>query len=157
MFRILVIIGVAATALLAVACSPGGDTGTAREDGAVRNAEGAGISVTATWLASGEGVEGADLSSFPPNRFIALEIVLDTHSGDLGSIDIAAVTELRQKGRAVQPTKWLDVKDDSHHREGVLVFPRDLGDGPVELVVSLAGEPLSLRWDEAPAGNHAGG
>ena len=57
---------------------------------------------------------------------------------------------LRQ-GRAEDlPEAWVSRSNDSHHRAGVLVFPRSLGAGPVELAIALGDEGVVLSWDAVP-------
>ena len=82
--------------------------------------------------------------------FVLVSVSLDTHSGDLGEIDIEQATSLRQGGQQVSAQTWISTSDDSHHREGVLVFPRRLEDGPVELLLKVGDGEVSLVWEGVP-------
>ncbi len=143
-------------ALAAAACSGGGgddDTGGSGESPAAdltQSAEAGGVMVEATWLAEGAEAPDADLSAYPAAAFIAIDIGLDTHSGDLKSIDMAKAAELAGGGATSAPEAWVSVKDDSHHRSGVLMFPRQGISAPVELTLDINGETVVLTWQEAP-------
>lgn len=144
-------------ALLAAACSAGGSSneaipsppGGASEEFA-QSAEAGGIEVEATWLTAQENEEEADLSAYPLDSFILIRIGFTTHAGDLSSIDMESAARLRQTGGEMAPEKWVSINDDSHHRAGVLVFPRQLRDGPVELLLNLGEDELTMAWDSAP-------
>lgn len=146
-----VAVGVSA---LAFACSSGSDGGTAGSagpdngDDLTRGAEAGGVAIEATWLtdATTDGVD-ADLSAYPSDDYVLIELKLDTHSGDLNEIDLEREPTLEQDGTAVQPETWLSLSDDSHHREGVLVFPRTFDAGDVELTVPIKDEDVGLSWD----------
>ena len=139
--------------VIAAACS-GGDDG--RDDGGdvvadlTQSVEVGGVTVEATWLAEGADAPDADLSAYPAEDFIALDVTLDTHSGDLTSIDMAQAAEMTGGGPAVEPAAWVSVSDDSHHREGVLVFPRSGVSAPAVLTLDVSGETVTLAWQEAP-------
>ena len=144
-------IGVAA--VLALACSSGGDGGTADStapdsEDLTRGAEAGGVTVEATWLteATADGAD-ADLSGYPPDEYVLIELTLDTHSGDLNEIDLQREAALKQDGTALEPETWLSLSDDSHHRGGVLVFPRSFEEGEAELTVSIEGEDVALVWE----------
>lgn len=148
---------VGAAAVLALACSPGGDAApgaskaTSATENLTRATEAAGISVEATWL-TGSDVGGvdADLTSYPPDEFVLIEITLDTHSGDLNEIDLGREAVLTQVGVRLKPQGWISSSDDSHHRSGILVFPRRLDEGPVELTLMVGDEEMELVWEAAP-------
>ena len=142
---------------VAAACSSDGETGpdaSPAPDASAeltQSAEAGGVTVEATWLTAGDaGSVDADLSTYPLDRFALFDVKLDTHSGDLSSIDMAQTAALSQDGRAVKPEVWLDVDEDSHHREGVLVFPRDAGEGGVTLSVDVGGQTVTLAWQTQP-------
>ena len=147
---------VAAVALGGAACSSGGgsrETGAGPTDAApvTQSVEVDGVTVEVTWLTLGDVVEvDADLSAYPPDRFALLDVKLDTHSGDLMSIDMEQAATLKQGETQLQPEAWMSVSDDSHHREGVLVFPRRLDDGPVELTIQMDDEELVVLWEATP-------
>ena len=138
----------AGAALLLAACSSGG--GPAANDELTRVTEAGGVTVTATWL-TGEGVRTieTDLTRYPLSEFALVELTLDTHSDDLSQIDMERAAALRQGGAAVRPLAWVTVSDDTHHRSGVLVFPRGLENAPTELTLKIENEEIVLLWEEA--------
>ena len=159
-------LGIAATmglALLAVACSSGdgnessaspqqteGQASKAGKD-LTRAGEVAGVEVAATWLTeSNVKKAGVDLSRYPLGEFVLVEIEFTTHSGDLNKIDMVRAALLRQGTAEVQPQTWVSVSDDSHHRAGILAFPRNLKDGPVDLAIKIGDKELALQWEAAP-------
>jgi hypothetical protein len=99
---------------------------------------GGGVTAKATYLNPG-GTEDT--------RF---EISLDTHSVDLDSYDLKALSSLRDDaGKVYQPTK-VENKGSGHHRQLVLVFPKPApGNKRLELVVKdIAGvKERSFVWD----------
>ena len=148
-------VGVAA--VLALACSSGGDgrpAGTASPDAGedlTRSEEAGGVTVEATWLTEATvGAVDADLTAYPPGKYVLIELKLDTHSGDLNEIDLQREAALKQDGMILEPETWLSLSDDSHHREGVLVFPRSFKEGEVELTVPIKDEDVGLLWEAAP-------
>ena len=150
-------------ALLAAACSSGGGgepSATGEPDGEgqpgageelTRVSEAGGVTVEATWLMEGDlsGVD-ADLTRYPLDEFVVVEISLDAHSGDLNEIEMERAATLRQGASELPPEVWVSVSDDSHHRAGVLVFPRRLEEGPVELFLTVGDEDVALLWEAAP-------
>ncbi len=144
-------------ALLAAACSkgfssgPGATVGPGERAELTRVAEASGVTVEGRWLTSEEldGVD-ADMTAYPLDKFVLVEIQFTTHSGDLSRIDMERATVLRQGEEDEQPERWLSLSDDSHHRAGVLVFPRNLEDGPVELTIDIGNEELALHWEAVP-------
>lgn len=141
--------------LLAAACSKGwnGDdpeAGPEKTGGETsRTAEAGGIEVRASWLTEADGKED-ELEAYPSDRFVLIEVAFTTHSGDLNSIRIEEAARLRQAGSLLAPESWVSTSDDSHHRAGILVFPRELGDGAVELVLDLGDEEVAMRWESMP-------
>lgn len=155
MFRAMTI-GLAALVLIASACSSGsqpstGDAENGSSEGDLsQSASAGGIDVKATWQASGAASD-VDLTQYPDDRFLFLEVKLDTHSGDLMSIDLPAAVEFRQGDKRFEPSGWIAAKDDAHHREGLLVVPREFAEGSVKLVLQLGDDSLSLEWGSAPS------
>jgi hypothetical protein len=143
--------------VLAVACSSGMGTeesGASNDAGdqLTQTAEAAGVTVDATWL-TGAGVDDvdADLSAYPLDRFVAVEIAFTTHSGDLNKIAVEEAATLQTGTETIRPEAWVSVSDDSHHRQGVVVFARKALSGAAELVLELQdGEKVSLRWPAMP-------
>jgi hypothetical protein len=78
------------------------------------------------------------------------EISLDTHSVDLDSYDLKALSSLRDDaGKVYQPTK-VENKGRGHHRQLVLVFPKTAPESKrLELVIKdIAGvKERSFVWD----------
>ena len=140
---------------LAVACGGGGGgadraSPTAGAD-LTRTAEASGITVEGTWLVTESlGEVDADLSAYPLDEFVLVEIAFTTHSGDLNKVDMEQAATLSEGGADIRPEAWISLSDDSHHRGGVLVFKRTEADGPVELTVDLGDEEVSLRWESPP-------
>ena len=103
-----------------------------------RTHAGGGVTAKATYLNPG-GTEDT--------RF---EISLDTHSVDLDSYDLKALSSLRDAaGKVYQPTK-VENKGSGHHRQLVLVFPKSApGNKRLELLVKdVAGvKERSFVWD----------
>ncbi len=155
--RRIALAGAAVLALIAAACSSGdaGNPDPADSPGVpaqlTQSAEAGGITVEATWL-TGDNADRvkADLTSYPFTEFVALDIKLDTHSGDLESVNMEQSAGLEQAATASPPQAWVSVNDDSHHREGVLVFRRELKDGPVTLAIDLGGQQVQLLWSTQP-------
>jgi len=107
--------------------------------------------VEGTWLIDEAlGEVNADLSAYPPDGFVLVEIAFTTHSGDLTEIDMEQASGLKQGDQAAAPVAWISLSDDSHHREGILVFERTEADGPVELGLDLGDEEVSLLWESPP-------
>jgi len=66
-------------------------------------------------------VRPVQLLSGKPAKF---EIRMNTHSVDL-SYDMVAVSTLKDnQGREYRPINWEGSSDDSHHRQGILEFPK---------------------------------
>ena len=158
MLRLAGALGLSVVLALAVACGGGGGGGG--DDGATptpaadltRSAEAGGITVDGTWLvAEGVGEVDADLSAYPLDEFVLIEIGFTTHSGDLNELDMEQASGLKQGGEAAVPVAWVSLSDDSHHREGILVFERTGADGPVELTVDMGDEEeVALTWEVIP-------
>ena len=158
MLRLAGALGLSVVLALAVACGGGGGGGG--DDGATptpaadltRSAEAGGITVDGTWLvAEGVGEVDADLSAYPLDKFVLIEIGFTTHSGDLNELDMEQASGLKQGGEAAVPVAWVSLSDDSHHREGILVFERTEADGPVELTVDMGdAEEVALTWEVIP-------
>lgn len=144
-------VAIAGLALVAAACSSTGDSEPQAGIDLKQQGELGGITVEATWLTEQTlGDAEADVSSYPLDDFVLFAVGLDTHSGDLGEIDLKEASLLRQSGQELAPEAWLSTSDDSHHRAGVLVFPRRLENGPVELALDHEEHQLALRWEGAP-------
>jgi len=155
--RVLVVsaLGLLAVGLLAAACSSGSDAGDAEttEDRAdlTQTAEADGITVDATWLTVESAADvDADLSAYPLERFVAVEIAFTTHSGDVNKIAMEEAARLRIGSRTLQPEAWMSISDDSHHREGIVVFAGIQGSGPVELLLELESGDVLLQWERMP-------
>ncbi len=151
-------------ALLAAACSKGTGSSLPATEPAPKSgaeagqelkqvSEAGGVTIEGTWLTESDLSElEADVGGYPLEKFVLVEIQFTTHSGDLSEIDMQQAARLRQGGSEVRPEAWVSVSDDSHHRAGVLVFPRKPGNGPVEVAVKMGDQELSLLWEAAPSG-----
>jgi len=149
--------GVVAVLLLAglvsLACSSDdgdGPPGSSGEEESTRTASTDGIDVEATWLGSADQVDSDEISNYPIEGFVLIEVNMDTHSGDLGSIDMVKAAELRTAAAALKADAWLSVSDDAHHRSGVIVFPRQTIAGPITLAVGLPEGAAELVWEQVP-------
>lgn len=154
-------------ALLATACTAGSggepDVGTARPGPpasgttgfeATQVNEARGIAIEATWVTAEHLAEmGADsLAAYPLEQYVLVHLAFTTHSGDLNQYDLVELSSLNITGDSVAAKGWVSLSDDSHHREGVLIFARLTFSGPVELVLrDIGGEPQRLfRWEAIP-------
>ncbi|MEK7247699.1 MAG: hypothetical protein AAB092_04420 [Chloroflexota bacterium] len=154
-FLVLSALGLLVVGLLAAACSSGSDAGNTgpTDDGAdlTRTAEADGITVDATWLTEESAADvDADLSAYPLDRFVAVKIAFTTHSGDLNKIAMEEAATLQTRTETLQPEAWVSLSDDSHHREGVVVFSGGPETGSVELLLELEGGEVSLQWETIP-------
>lgn len=88
---------------------------------------------------------------------VAFKVVLDTHSVNLDSYDLAQLAVIRTpSGEEVAPLAW-EAPAGEHHREGTLTFPAVAADGsplittgaaPIELLIRDVGGvgERSFRW-----------
>lgn len=90
------------------------------------------------------------------DKYIVFRLSVDSHSVDLSGYNFEKSVLLRDSsGNQLGAVEWISESDDSHHRSGLIVFPRDsLGDPPsgteyVEVIIrNLAGATERvLRWD----------
>jgi hypothetical protein len=106
--------------------------------GLTQAVSGGGVTVKATFL---------NPQSSEDARF---DIALDTHSVDLDSYDLKALTRLRDEaGNTYQPVQ-VENKGSGHHRQVVLVFPKPSGNiKRLELIIKdVAGVKERLfHWD----------
>ena len=139
---------VIATAALLTACSSGDSRQQPTSDDLTRSDEAEGVTVEATWLTEETLSDVAvDTSRYPLDEFVLLDLTLDTHSGDLSEIDMERAAVLKQNGEQLKALAWLASSEDSHHRAGVLVFPRPAQDGPAELAFAHEEHRVALRWE----------
>lgn len=107
-----------------------------------------GVTVKATWVIPGS----PEASSAQLDRNLAFKVTLDTHSGDLTKYNVTKLSILRDdKGKEITGADWKGTSEDSHHREGILSFPKGAEQGSkyVELVVRDLGgiKERVLRWE----------
>lgn len=78
----------------------------------------------------------------------AFIVSMNTHSVDLTGYDLTKASELVAAGRTLTPIRWTSTSDDSHHRAGVLSFPKVDRSGVLELrIKAIAGVPVRVfRW-----------
>jgi len=81
---------------------------------------------------------------------VLIEIAFTTHSGDLNKVDMEQAVTLSEGGADMWPEVWISLSDDSHHREGVLVFKRTEADGPAKVTLALADSEVALVWEVIP-------
>ena len=148
---------VAALALvvpLAAACGGGGGADRAAPTAGAdltRTAEAGGITVDGTWLtAEGLGEVDADLSAYPLDGFVLIEIAFTTHSGDLSKVDMEQAAALSEDGADTRPEAWISLSDDSHHRAGVLAFKRTQAEGSAKVTLALGDNEVALVWEVIP-------
>jgi hypothetical protein len=80
------------------------------------------------------------------------EVVLDTHSGDLGQDLAKSAVLIDGRGREHAPTAWTGSPPGGHHREGVLSFkPLDSETDSLTLRIRDVGgvSQRSFRWQLA--------
>lgn len=153
-------IGMAMLSLLLAACGSAGDNerASATVNPTQRDGGEGGVTVEATWVTAEHAEDGAmkaKLEGYPGDRFVALHLKLDTHSGDLNRYDLVKAASLAADGSASQAASaWVPLSEDSHHREGLLIFPRPEGATGAELALrDIAGVPQRvLRWAPVPEG-----
>lgn len=148
MFRGALVAGLALVGLVSFGCSGGGGRDDLGSQGAYTRAASVGsIDIEATWL--GADAETRDeLADYPPDRFLLLEVSLDTHAGDLGSVDMVEAATVETDEEFLEPEAWIASSDESHHRSGVLVFSRRDLAPPVKLTLVLEASTAELEWEE---------
>lgn len=151
MLRGALTMAVVLAAIGTIACSGdgGGSTRSAGDERFTRTASAGGIDIQVRWLASDDEL-GDELAEYPLDGFALFEVSLDTHSGDLGSIDMVDASRLAVGGTFQEPETWVSESDDTHHRSGVLVFTWDGVTGPAALSLDLGSESFEFGWDEVP-------
>lgn len=139
--------------LVSLACSSGGGGPGASPaaTGYARTASAGGVDVKAAWL-SADSLAQDDLGAYPPQDYVFLELKLDTHSGDLSSINLVGSAGLDTARGVLRPEAWVPREDGSHHRDGVLVFRRPDIAGAVTLSLKLESGAVELAWDGLPEG-----
>ncbi len=138
----------AAIALAAVSASPQDAQEARRLSGLLmrRDKGEGGVSVTVLFLTPEyvRAARPAEAESYDPASSVAFRVSIDTHSGDLGGLDMTkAAWLLDAEGREQAPLRWEDVTRSAHHRSGLLLFPAfDAGGkqivpdaGPAEVVI----------------------
>jgi hypothetical protein len=99
--------------------------------GATQTSQQGAVTVAVTWT----GVEGGAVFT----------VVLDTHSVNLDSYNLAQLAVLRtDRGQESLPTVW-DAPAGSHHREGSLRFPETASDGSLLLGADASSFELVVR------------
>ncbi len=88
--------------------------------------------------------EASDLTArgYPPDYW-GFVVALDTHAGDLMALDVAKLAAFRDSnGREFKPIAWQGLKEDSHHRSGLLLFSsKDTG---VQVLAAGTSRPIEL-------------
>jgi hypothetical protein len=91
---------------------------------------------------------GPGAAAYEPERYSVFLVAMNTHSADLSGYDLVALSELRAGSKSFKALRWVSTADDSHHRSGVLIFPKVDAGQPLELVIkTIAGVPVrTFRW-----------
>jgi hypothetical protein len=126
-----------------------GTSGSPSDQDSTRTASASGIDVKRVGSRKAAS-QDFDVTDYPADRFVYLEVKLDTHSGDLKSVVLPASAELRQDDKQFKPAAWVVGNDEAHHRVGLLVVARDFEQGPLELVLDLGSDSVSLKWEIIP-------
>ncbi|KKM10252.1 hypothetical protein SY88_14380 [Clostridiales bacterium PH28_bin88] len=131
----------------------GGQTENQPNERYLRVGEAGGVELDVLWLAP-EYVKakGNPYSQFNPEQDTAFRIAMTTHSGDLLQYDLAKLATLRVGNKEIAATSWVYTNRDSHHPEGVLVFPGSAGatgSSSITLVIKGLGnaQEVSLNWE----------
>lgn len=84
-----------------------------------------GVTIEATWVTPShlEQMPKESLQSYLAQGAVLVHLTLDTHSVDLSKYDLARLATLAGQTGGVGATGWVGIEEDSHHRDGVLVFP----------------------------------
>jgi hypothetical protein len=146
MLRWLMIGMLATTALAAAACSSGGGStsGSPGDQDSTRTASAGGIDVQASWRTQEAVSQDFDVTDYPADRFLYLEVDLDTHSGDLKSIELPASVNCARV-RAVQTAACCPGNDEAHH-QGLLS-----GQDFEQVALSVLDLRISFtKWDIIP-------
>ena len=134
-------------------------TGTTQGGGPVeltQSDDQGGVEIDVTWVTPetlGE-LDSESARSYGLDDYVLLEVRFTTHSGDLSRLDMTGLSAIRVGGQEYAPQAWESISDDSHHREGVLVFARKAPDGAsldagaVELVMKGIADVAErlFRW-----------
>jgi len=91
---------------------------------------------------------GPGAAAYEPERYSVFLVAMNTHSVDLSGYNLVALSELRTGGKSFKALRWISTADDSHHRSGVLIFPKVDAGQPVELAIkTIAGVAVrTFRW-----------
>ncbi|MDQ7842391.1 MAG: hypothetical protein QN141_03655 [Armatimonadota bacterium] len=120
----------------------GAAVGAAAERGRVQRDRGeGGVAIEVTY-------DDPEAAGDEADRYTVFLVALTTHSGDLSTYDMVKISELRVGGRTFRPLRWVSTSDDSHHRSGILIFPKVPSGQPVELAIKgIAGVAArTFRW-----------
>ncbi len=117
-----------------------------------------GVTAEATWVTPSHLLQMPQgiLKDYPTGGFTFIHLKLDTHSVDLEPYDLTSLSALSDgSDRFMSAAAWVAIKESSHHREGVLVFPGQSNEGwrskrgVAELRLSRVGgvSERILRWE----------
>jgi hypothetical protein len=132
--------------LAATACGGDDDVATTDTEDQVKLTQSdnqGGVEIDVTWVTPetlGK-LDSEEARGYGLDDYVLLEVQFTTHSGDLSRLDMTALSAIRVAGQQYAPQAWESISDDSHHRQGVLVFARKASDGvsldagAVELVI----------------------
>ncbi len=94
----------------------------------VQRSTGGGVEVAATLATTDQlkDVDPSNAAGVDLTNEVAFILIFDTHQGDLRSFDFKTASRLlRATGGEESALRWVLMKNDAHHLEGMLVFARD--------------------------------
>ena len=89
-----------------------------------------------------------DAAKYKADTQTVFLVSMNTHSVNLAGYNLVEISELVAAGQTLKPTRWAGTSDDSHHRAGVLTFPKVDRTAGLELrIKTIAGVPVRIfRW-----------
>jgi hypothetical protein len=139
----LIVLGHGGSRPVAASCTP--------EHYVQKDAGGGGVQITVTYVTP-EYVEmtkdSQRMKGYRPDRYALFLVQLDSHSVDVSGYRLAQLSRLTGGGRNLSPLRWEETVAGTHHRAGVLVFPRVNPPLPAGLVIrGIAGvSARTFRW-----------
>lgn len=91
--------------------------------------------------------EAGKVQEYELDKYLVFTIAMDTHSVDLSPYRMEEITFLRDDGGKEYPAKdWRALSDSSHHRSGVVRFPRIEGKTLEVVIKGVAGVERVYKW-----------
>lgn len=114
------------------ASETGGESKSDPTKAYLRSNSGGSVEVDVLWVAPEYAVAaGNPVKQYDPEKSLVFYVGMTTHSEDLLSYDMLQGAVLRAGDLEIAPQEWQYIKEDAHHPDGVLVFPRQTPDGNV--------------------------